>query len=85
MLGIAAITANNGWAMAFTGACIVMVGLAVLAFVISQLHKIIGLVEKGKSKVPVSESTVKQPTPDLSAADIDILRSASGHDDAAIH
>jgi hypothetical protein len=56
--GIAAISANNGWAMALAGACIVMTGLAVLAFVISQLHKIIFMLE-GKAKettTPVQES-----------------------------
>jgi hypothetical protein len=35
------ITANNGWAMAFVGATIVFIGLVVLSFVISQLHKIL--------------------------------------------
>lgn len=35
--------------MALTGACIVITGLATLSFIISQLHRIIGLVEKKKS------------------------------------
>jgi Na+-transporting methylmalonyl-CoA/oxaloacetate decarboxylase gamma subunit len=48
--GIQAITANNGWAMAVTGALIVMAGLAILAFIISQLHKIIGLFEGHPTK-----------------------------------
>ena len=44
--GMDAITANNGWAMAVTGAIIVMCGLSILSFLISQLHKIIALFEK---------------------------------------
>lgn len=43
MYGLEAIQANNGWAMAVTGAFIVMIGLAVLSFIISQLHRIIEL------------------------------------------
>jgi hypothetical protein len=35
------ITAANGWAMAAVGASIVFVGLVVLSFVISQMHKIL--------------------------------------------
>ena len=48
MIGLQAISAHNGWAMAITGSIIVMSGLAVLAFIISQLHKITGLFEKKK-------------------------------------
>jgi hypothetical protein len=40
------ITANNGWAMALAGALIVMTGLSVLSFIISQLHRLVALVEK---------------------------------------
>jgi hypothetical protein len=40
------ITANNGWAMAFVGATIVFLGLVVLSFVISQIHKILYLWDK---------------------------------------
>ena len=75
MLGIDAITANNGWAMAFTGACIVMTGLALLAFVISQLHRIIALTEgKGNGK----KHSIPDPEPatravDQLAAEIDLL------------
>ena len=35
--------------MAITGAIIVMCGLSALAFIISQLHKVIGLFEKKKA------------------------------------
>ena len=59
MPGLDAITAQNGWAMALTGACIVMTGLAVLAFIISQLHRIVSLFEK--KHVPV-----ETPAPETS-------------------
>jgi len=35
------ITAANGWAMAAVGATIVFLGLVVLSFVISQMHKVL--------------------------------------------
>jgi hypothetical protein len=54
--GIEAINHHNGWAMAFAGALIVLFGLAVLSFVISQLHKIVALIENwGKKKPQVTE------------------------------
>lgn len=40
------ISANNGWSMAITGAIIVILGLSLLAFIISQLHKVIMIFEK---------------------------------------
>ena len=46
MYGLEAIQAANGWAMAIAGAIIVMSGLAMLSFVISQLHKIVEFMEK---------------------------------------
>lgn len=58
MYGIEAISAANGWAMAIAGALIVMSGLTVLSFVISQLHKLATLLEKGLEKK--SEETPKQ-------------------------
>jgi Oxaloacetate decarboxylase, gamma chain len=73
VLGIAAITANNGWSMAFTGACIVMIGLAALAFVISQLHRIIALMEGVERKTSTPQTEVKSSASNLLAADIDIL------------
>lgn len=62
MQGFAAISANNGWAMALTGACIVMTGLSVLSFIISRLHKIVGLIEKRaeKTEKPTPEKTVSK-------------------------
>jgi len=46
LTGFANITATNGWAMAATGAFIVFVGLVALAFVISQLHKLLLIFER---------------------------------------
>lgn len=43
--------------MALAGACIVMTGLAILAFIISQLHKIVGVIEKRAKKT-------EKPTPE---------------------
>lgn len=50
--------------MAITGITIVMSGLAILAFIISQLHKIIGFFEKKKAAASISAQL---------PADIDIL------------
>ena len=59
MFGIDNITNNNGWAMAVVGASTVFLGLVVLSFVISQIHKILELWENrgayfngGKKKAP---------------------------------
>ena len=57
MYGFEAISAQNGWAMAIAGALIVMSGLAVLALVISQLHKFAGFLDKGVKK----RAAKKQP------------------------
>ena len=46
MFGFDNITAGNGWSMAVVGASIVFLGLAVLTFVISQVHKILNLWEQ---------------------------------------
>jgi len=45
--------------MAITGVLIVMSGLAVLAFVISQLHKIAAFLEKGVEKRSAKRQAVK--------------------------
>jgi len=45
LFGFENITSNNGWAMAVVGATIVFLGLVVLSFVISQIHKILNLWE----------------------------------------
>jgi len=52
MLGLQAISAHNGWAMAITGTIIVMGGLSILALIISQLHKIIGFFTNKKQDPP---------------------------------
>ena len=46
MVGLEAIAQNNGWTIAVTGAGIVFTGLATLSFVISQLHKLVGLLDR---------------------------------------
>ncbi len=46
MFGFENITANNGWAMAVVGASIVFLGLVILSFVISQVHRILKLWEQ---------------------------------------
>jgi hypothetical protein len=71
VVGLEAISANNGWAMAVTGAIIVMSGLSALSYIISQLHKIIGLFEK---KVhPEALAVALQPSYSQLSAEIDIL------------
>lgn len=72
MQGIEAITANNGWWMALTGACIVITGLATLSFIISQLHKIIAMLE-GKEEPAEKDQDDGVPAADLTAAERDIL------------
>ena len=49
LLGIKAISAQNGWQYAFLGVCIVFSGLVLLSFVLSQLHKLLGLWENRTS------------------------------------
>jgi hypothetical protein len=63
MFGIDYITNNNGWAMAVVGATTVFVGLAVLSFVISQVHKLLDAWEnRTKDKADAAERpTEKAP------------------------
>lgn len=63
MFGIDYITNNNGWAMAVVGATTVFVGLAVLSFVISQVHKLLDAWEnRTKDKAVAAERpTEKAP------------------------
>ena len=70
MTGLQAISAQNGWAMAVTGALIVMVGLAAQSFIISQLHKIIALFERGPKDATRQNAS---PAADLAAAEADLL------------
>ena len=61
MYGFNAISTHNGWAMAIAGALIVFAGLVVLSAAISQLHKILMLLEK---KHPDSKSNQNIPEDD---------------------
>jgi hypothetical protein len=71
LFGFENITANNGWAMAVVGASIVFLGLVVLSFVISQVHKILKLWEqrdellnRHKKQAQIEEpKTIKAPIP----------------------
>lgn len=74
MQGLAAISAHNGWAMAATGACIVITGLALLSFIISQLHRILGLFEKTEEAVAVpAPEEAKTPVVETSVDVTDLL------------
>ena len=61
MHGFEAISAQNGWVMALAGALIVFAGLVVLSTAISQLHRILGLIDKSRTtfeqnqKMPIIE------------------------------
>ena len=59
MVGFEAIAHNNGWTIAVTGACIVFSGLAVLSLIISQLHKLVALLDR-PPKAPVIEVVVEE-------------------------
>ena len=43
MIGLEAIESYNGWAMASIGAAIVFLGLILLSFAVSQLHRLLAL------------------------------------------
>jgi hypothetical protein len=64
------ITAANGWAMAAVGASIVFLGLVVLSFVISQMHKILQFWEKRStrwSRAEAQAQTADAPEPEAPA------------------
>ena len=63
MYGIEAINAHNGWAMAIAGALIVMSGLSVLSFIISQLHRVLDLMDNGKKADDIDEPSAPTPIP----------------------
>lgn len=67
MVGLEAIAHNNGWTIAVTGACIVFSGLATLSLVISQLHKLVALLDR-PAKVTV-EVVVEEAQPRWVAPD----------------
>jgi Na+-transporting methylmalonyl-CoA/oxaloacetate decarboxylase gamma subunit len=60
--GLEAISEYNGWAMAMTGPLIVMSGLAILAIIISQLHKVVALFDKKPEQktAPLKQETKKK-------------------------
>lgn len=62
MYGLAAIQQANGWAMAGAGACIVLFGLSMLAFLISLIPLLTGLFEE-KPKPPPVEPVEQKPVP----------------------
>jgi len=66
--GLEAITAHNGWAMAAAGAMIVVGGLAVLATVISQLHRIVELLERPRAERTAAVEAPAQERPPSRAA-----------------
>ena len=59
------ITVANGWAMAAVGASIVFVGLVVLSFAISQIHKILGFWEERGAR----RAQIKTPAEDAQKAE----------------
>lgn len=67
MFGIDNITNNNGWAMAVVGASTVFVGLIVLSFVISQIHKILELWENRGKKSNGKKETARLAEKEKSA------------------
>lgn len=76
MYGIEAINHHNGWAMAAAGALIVMFGLSVLSFVISQLHKVVAMIENwaNKKTQPVETKVETDTAQPRYLLDIDELR-----------
>ena len=73
--GFEAISYYNGWAQAITGALIVMSGLSILSFLISQLHKIIYFMEnfRKKRKTVHKSKVIGNVVPDFLNADINQL------------
>ena len=67
MYGIQAINTHNGWAMAIAGALIVMSGLSVLSFIISQLHKVLEVFENRKTPGDIDEPSDPEPKPAATA------------------
>jgi len=59
--------------MAATGACIVITGLSVLSFIISQLHRILGIFEKKEATPPEIGKETKDPAATILANDTDPL------------
>jgi hypothetical protein len=66
------ISQNNGWAIAFTGVVIVLTGLAFLALVISQLHKIIDFFSGIKRVKPPKAHSLEGLAPQLNEAALEM-------------
>ncbi len=64
MYGLEAINAHNGWSMAIVGPLIVMSGLTILAIIISQLHKLVALMEGKDKKDSVAKTEAATENPD---------------------
>ncbi|MFC1811986.1 hypothetical protein ACFL03_04795 [Thermodesulfobacteriota bacterium] len=60
MYGLEAISAYKGWSMAIAGPLIVLSGLAILAFIISQLHKVVAILERPEEKRREMEALAAQ-------------------------
>jgi hypothetical protein len=50
LVGLEAISNANGWAIAVAGSLIVMSGLTILSFVISQLPRLVALLDRGEER-----------------------------------
>jgi hypothetical protein len=78
--GLEAIAAHNGWVMAISGAAIVFCGLAILSLVISQLYKVLALLEKRPAAEPApappAKTVAPPPRQQLPAGPLDIDASA---------
>ena len=61
MYGFHVITTHNGWAMALAGTLIVMSGLSALTFIISQLHKVLALLENWKKTSDIDDTSAAAP------------------------
>ena len=73
MYGLAAIQQANGWTMAAAGACIVIAGLAILAFLISLLPRLISVFEPTPAPTPAVRPKEERPAvivPDTLPADV---------------
>ncbi len=76
MYGFEAISAHNGWAMAIIGPLIVMSGLAILSLIISQLHRLVDIIEhhtgkqREKNEQSGSEDMSKGVVPNQLPSDI---------------
>lgn len=60
MYGLEAIEAHNGWAIAVVGVTIVFTGLVLLSFFISQLHRIIELIDNPPKRKPKTKKKAKE-------------------------